>query len=137
VGYFRRWYGNFQVVDNRSLTAADFREYSITVPTDSRLGNSGQVLGGLYEVDPAKALLVNADNYTTFADHYGKQKEHWNGVDITINARPRNGFTIQGGSAQGGDRATRARSWRSCRKRSWSSGSSPSREATATSTRRS
>jgi hypothetical protein len=101
VGYFRRWYGNFQVVDNRALTPADFTQYSITVPTDSRLENSGQVLSGLYEVDPAKALLINADNYTTFSDNYGNQKEHWNGVDITVNARPRNGFTVQGGISTG------------------------------------
>jgi hypothetical protein len=99
VGYFRRWYGNFLVVDNRAVTAADFREYSIQVPTDSRLANSGQVLSGLYEVDPAKASLV--DNYTTFADNFGKQKEHWNGVDITINARPRSGLTFQGGISTG------------------------------------
>jgi hypothetical protein len=99
VGYFRRWYGNFQVVDNRAVTAADFVEYSITVPTDSRLENSGQVLGGLYEVIPSKAGLV--DNYTTLSDNFGKMTEHWNGVDITFNARPRNGFTIQGGISTG------------------------------------
>src|SRR4030095_2856291 len=77
VGYYRRWYGNFLTVDNRAVTAADFTEYSITVPTDPRLPNSGQVLSGLYEVNPAKASLV--DNYTTFADNFGSQKEHWNG----------------------------------------------------------
>jgi hypothetical protein len=99
VGYFRRWYGNFQVVDNRAVTAADFREYSITVPTDSRLAMSGQRLGGLYEVIPSKAGLV--DNYTTFSDNFGKMTEHWNGVDITFNARPRNGFTLQGGISTG------------------------------------
>jgi hypothetical protein len=99
VGYFRRWYGNFQVVDNRAVTAADFREYSITVPTDSRLPNSGQRLGGLYEVIPSKAGLV--DNYTTFSDNFGKMQEHWNGVDITFNARPRAGFTVQGGISTG------------------------------------
>jgi hypothetical protein len=99
VGYFRRWYGNFQAIDNRAVSASDFTQYSITVPTDSRLANSGQVLGPLYEVNPAKAGLV--DNYTTFADNYGSEKEHWNGMDISVNARPRDGVTMQGGLSFG------------------------------------
>ena len=98
VGYYRRIYGNFQVVDNTSVTAADFSQYQITVPTDSRLAQSGQVLT-LTEVNPAKAGLVT--NLTTLADNYGNETEHWNGYDITVNARPRNGFTVQGGLSTG------------------------------------
>ena len=59
------------------MTAADFSRYSITVPTDSRLAQSGQVLSGFYEVNPAKAGLV--DNLPTLADNYGNETEHWNG----------------------------------------------------------
>jgi hypothetical protein len=98
-GYFRRWFGNFAVVDNRAVGPADFVQYSIQVPTDARLPNSGQTLGGLYEVIPSKASAV--DNYTTFADDYGKQIEHWNGFDLTIQARPGAGFTVQGGLSTG------------------------------------
>src|SRR5262249_2633219 len=87
------------VVDNRAVTAADFAQYSITVPTDARLPNSGQVLSGLFEVNPAKASLV--DNYTTFADNYGNEYEHWNGVDISVSRRPRTGVTLQGGIRTG------------------------------------
>jgi hypothetical protein len=70
-------------------------QYSIQVPTDARLPNSGQTISGLYEVIPSKASAV--DNYTTFAADYGKQIEHWNGFDLTIQARPAAGFTVQGG----------------------------------------
>jgi hypothetical protein len=98
-GYFRRWYGNFLVVDNLATKATDYQAYSITVPTDSRLPRSGQVLGGFYEVNPALATAV--DNYTTFADNYGSMSEHWNGFDLTVNARPRNGVTLQGGISTG------------------------------------
>jgi hypothetical protein len=99
VGYFRRWYGNFTVVDNRAVSAADFARYSITTPVDSRLPGSGQPIDGLLEVSPAKAGAV--DNITTFSDNFGKQIEHWNGVDVTINARPRGGVTLQGGLSTG------------------------------------
>src|SRR5204863_10189743 len=70
-GYFRRIYGNFTVVDNRAVGPTHFTTFSITAPTDSRLAQSGQVISGLYELLPGAVGKV--DNYTTFADNYGKQ----------------------------------------------------------------
>jgi hypothetical protein len=99
VGYFRRWYGNFTAVDNLAVSPADYSNYSITVPNDPRLPLAGTVISGIPEVNPAKASLV--DNYTTFSDSYGNRYEHWNGVDISVNARPRAGFTLQGGLSTG------------------------------------
>jgi hypothetical protein len=99
-GYFRRWYGNFLVTKNRAWTPADFTQYSITVPNDPRLPRAGQVLGGFYEVNPA--LAGNVNNLVTFADNYATgEQEHWNGFDLTVNARPRNGVTLQGGLSTG------------------------------------
>ena len=42
-----------------------------------------------------------ADNFTTLADNYGKQISHWNGVDVSANARLANGIYIQGGTSTG------------------------------------
>jgi hypothetical protein len=37
VEYFRTWFGNFIVVDDRALSPADFDEFSVTAPADPRL----------------------------------------------------------------------------------------------------
>jgi len=100
VGYFRRVYGNFTVVDNRAVSAADYTPFSVPVPSDSRLPDGGgSVIGGFYDVVPAK--FGQTDNLTTLAKNYGKQTDHWNGLDINVNARTTNGIMIQGGVSTG------------------------------------
>jgi hypothetical protein len=85
VGYYRTWYGGFTLTENLALTPADFDSFCITVPTDSRLPNSGQPLCGLYDVKPAAFGLVQ--NQVTQASNYGKQKQVYNGIDATVNMR--------------------------------------------------
>ena len=101
IGYFRTWYGNHFVVDNRALTAADFDRFSITAPSDPRLpGGGGYTVSGLYNVKPGK-FSVPADDYITFARNYGNQIQRWDGFDVTFNARPRPGMSLQGGTSTG------------------------------------
>jgi hypothetical protein len=100
VGYFRRWFGNFQVTDNTLVGPADYDTFSLTVPVDSRLPNGGgYTVSGLYDLKPE--AFGRVDNYNTLSDKYGKQTEHWNGVDIGVNARLENGLTLRGGLATG------------------------------------
>ena len=94
VGYFRRIWGNFQVTDNILVGPEDFTQFSLTVPTDARLPNSGQTLTGLYDVNATKFGLVK--NLNTLSDNYGRQIEHWNGYEFSVTARPRSGLTLQG-----------------------------------------
>jgi hypothetical protein len=101
VNYFRRWYGNFVVADNRAVAAFEYTRFSLVAPAaDSRLPNAGQTVTGLFDLNPS-AFGRNLDNYLTFAKHYGRQIEHWNGFDATIDARPREGVLIQGGLSSG------------------------------------
>jgi hypothetical protein len=96
VGYYRRWLQNFLATDNLSVQASDFTPFSITAPADPRLpGGGGYTIGGLYDVVPTKFGQTN--NYITSSDAYGKQYQRYNGVMLNVNARPRNGLTIQGG----------------------------------------
>jgi hypothetical protein len=101
VGYFRRWYGNFTTTDNRALDAADFDAFSITAPAHPDLpGGGGNTISGIYDLKPG-SFGRPANNLVTFSDHYGKQIEHWNGVDFSINTRFAQGILLQGGLATG------------------------------------
>jgi hypothetical protein len=94
--YFRRWFGNFTVTDNRAVTAADFDRFSITAPSDSRLPDGGGYsVSDLYDVRPA--LFGLTDNFITFSDNFGGQSRMWNGVALTLSARLGTGMTLQGG----------------------------------------
>ena len=99
VGYFRRWFGNFQATQLQGLLASDFDKYSVTAPSDSRLPNGGGYqITDLYNVNPLK--VGQGTTYTTFARDFGKQIEHWNGVDVSANARLQS-VTLQGGVSTG------------------------------------
>jgi hypothetical protein len=99
VGYFRTWYSGFLVTDNQLTSASDYDPFCITVPTDSRLPNSGQRLCGLNDLKPGVFGLV--DNLVTQTSRYGQQTQIFNGVDVTLNARFGQGGQFSGGLSTG------------------------------------
>ena len=98
VQYARRWYGNFRIYDDRSISASDFDRFTMTVPTDSRLPNSGGTLTA-FDVKPTAPTTQNL--FVTRADNYGKQTEHFDAVNISVQARLQNGLMVQGGVGPG------------------------------------
>jgi hypothetical protein len=101
VSYFRRWYGNFTVTDNLSIGPADFDPFSIVAPANAQLPDGGgYTVPGLYDLNPARFGLP-ARNFVTLSDAYGKQIEHWNGVDVNASARLGPGIVVQGGVSTG------------------------------------
>ena len=101
VGYFRRWFGNFGITDNLNIRPGDYGSFSVTAPADARLPDGGgYTTSGFYDLNPDK-VAVAPNNYFTFAKEYGKQTEHWNGVDVTVNWRLPSNMTLQGGVSTG------------------------------------
>jgi hypothetical protein len=97
VGYQRRWLGNFVISDNLSVAPGDFTVFGLNVPADSRLPDSdGYVLSGLYNLTP-EAFARATNSIQTLSKNYGDQSQVSNQFNVNVTARPRNGFTLQGG----------------------------------------
>ena len=100
VNYFRRWYGNFVIVDDLALGPGDYDPFTITAPKDPRLpGGGGYAVPG-YDVKPQK-FGVPAQPFVTLSRKYGRQTDYWDGGDFTLNVRPRDGVFFQGGFSTG------------------------------------
>ncbi|MBI4888420.1 MAG: TonB-dependent receptor [Acidobacteria bacterium] len=99
VSYYRRWYGNFTVVDNQLVGPEDYDPFCVTGPrNDARLPTAGQQICGYYDIKPAKNGL--SENLVRLAKHYGNQTEIYNGVDASVNWRVR-GLTLFAGLSTG------------------------------------
>ncbi len=103
LAYFHRAQGNYTTTDNRDVTPADYTEYCVTAPADSRLpSGGGHQICGLYDLNPEKFGAQFADdNVVTFVDNFGKQTQTFNGFDFILNARPRADLFVNGGFSTG------------------------------------
>jgi hypothetical protein len=100
VGYFRRSFGNFYTANNRNTTTDDYTPFSIPIPVDQRLpGGGGGTVTGLYNLVPDK--VGAEDLYSQLSSNFGEMTENWHGIDVSLNARLRNGLTVQGGTSTG------------------------------------
>jgi hypothetical protein len=100
VQYARRSYGNFTVMDDRSVSAADYNRFTFAAPTDSRLPNGGGYTVTGFDLTAAAAARPQ-DNFVTLAKNFGERTEVFDGVNVTINSRLRSGFIVQGGLGTG------------------------------------
>jgi hypothetical protein len=99
VGYYRRIWQNFPVVDNVLASASDFQQFTMTVPTNAQLPDGGGYSLNYYNINPSRFGFTQ-NNYT-LSDKFGKEYEHWNGFDISVNGRLANGLRFQAGTGTG------------------------------------
>jgi hypothetical protein len=96
VGYNRRWWGNFPVVDNRAVGPSDFIPYTVVAPANADLPD-----GGGYSFQALLPTKLAQDNFYTYSKNYGDETRYWHGVDVTLNARLQNGLSVTGGTSTG------------------------------------
>jgi hypothetical protein len=99
VGYFRRVYTNLELLYNQEVGSNDVDYFCVTAPRHAALPNGGgQEICGIPDLKPSKVGLLNF--ITTAADNLGTRRQHWNGMDVTVDARLRN-LVLQGGLSVG------------------------------------
>ncbi len=101
VGYYRTWFGNFTVTDNILVAPTDYDPFCITAPANAALPNSGGRICGLYDIKPEKFGQVQ--NQVVRASKFGKPRDVFNGIDVTVNARMRRGIIVSGGLSTGSE----------------------------------
>jgi hypothetical protein len=104
AGYYRRWWPIFttaDITDNINTTAADYARFSVYAPSDPRLPNGGgYAVPGIYNINAAPSLVVPS-NVQKAANSFGSYTRYWDGIDVTAQARLRNGVNLQGGTSTG------------------------------------
>ena len=101
VGYVRRWLQNFTVTDNRAQAATDFGTFSVTAPARSAAAGRRRLRGRRVLQRQSRTSSALTDNYRTYAPNYGNQYSIYNGLELSVNARLRNGIQLQAGSSTG------------------------------------
>jgi hypothetical protein len=100
VGYNRRWFGNFFVVDNTLTTAADYDKWNLTLPQNPALPGAGSTAS--YFAITQAASNRGSQNYQTFETDYAPARtQYWHGLDYSVNGRLRDGLTFQAGASTG------------------------------------
>ena len=113
VGYYRTWWGNGgsdgypgsgtggYLTDNLAVSSADFDQYCVTAPTDSRLPGGGgyDVCGDLYNVSFEK--YGQSDSLVSNPANFGGWTYVYNGVDANLSWRFGDGGQLSGGLSLG------------------------------------
>ena len=98
VQYARRWYGNIRVMDDLNVTPANYTPVTLNAPADSKLPNGGGYSVTGMAISP---LAAGPSYFITLSNNYGKQTEHFDGINTTFNARLQNGVLLSGGFGTG------------------------------------
>ena len=101
VGYFRNWWGNWYVVDNRSTSVSDYTPVQHRGAGRSPAAGTAAVRWSPACITSSRAKSARSTSSRSPRTSSAKQSENWQGVDVNLVARLRNGMTVQGGTSTG------------------------------------
>lgn len=102
-GYFQRTFGNDTFTDDLRFDASSYDYFCVRAPSDPDLpGGGGYQVCGIPDLKPAVfAQGLPANNLIRFADDFGGTTNKYQGVDVNLEGRFRNGAFLKGGLAAG------------------------------------
>jgi hypothetical protein len=107
-GYFRRWFGNFLVTDDLNHTVDDYESFTVSgIPAAPASAGGASLPGDIYTnrfyvLKPTAAPASAPFTGTSDRLFPGSNViDHWNGFDISVNARVGGGIILQGGTSTG------------------------------------
>jgi hypothetical protein len=96
VGYYRNWDGNLTLTDNLAVAPADFDQFCVTAPLDSRLpGGGGNQICGLYDLRANRLGQIN--NLVRHASDFGEYTRVSDFFAVNLASRIGNGIQLGGG----------------------------------------
>ena len=100
-GYFRRTFGNQTFTDDLRYDANSYDSFCLRAPVDPDLpGGGGYDVCGVMDLKPSVfALRLPANNLIRFSDDFGGETNLYQGFDVNLEARFRNGAFLKGGVA--------------------------------------
>ena len=98
-GYYRRTFGNQTFTDDLRYDANSYDSFCITAPVDPDLpGGGGYQVCGVQDLKPAVfAQNLPANSLIRFSDDFGGETNLYQGFDVNLEARFRNGAFLKGG----------------------------------------
>jgi hypothetical protein len=99
-GYYRRTFGNQTFTDDLRYDASSYDSFCITTPVDPDLpyGGGGYRVCGIQDLKPSVfALGLPANNLIRFSNDFGGETNLYQGFDLNLEGRFRNGAFLKGG----------------------------------------
>lgn len=100
-GYYRRTFGNQTFTDDLRYDASSYDSFCITAPADPDLPGGGNYqVCGVQDLKPAVfAQNLPANSLIRFSEDFGGETNMYQGFDVNLEARFRNGAFFKGGLA--------------------------------------
>jgi hypothetical protein len=102
-GYYRRSFGNQTFTDDLRYDASSYDSFCLRAPVDPDLPDGGGYdVCGVMDLKPSVfALGLPANNLIRFSEDFGGETNVYQGFDVNLEARFRNGAFLKGGVAAG------------------------------------